>query len=166
MNLKKYGNLYAGLMFLAFTIVFAVQIPNIRRTPIGIIDSRAYPILIVTLLLVLSSILMIMSIRDLMRGKINEGGEQEADEGGKKNYVCVLITLALSIVYVMLLQPLGFLISSAIYMFFLTINLCPAEKLRPVLFAVIAIVSSTVIYSVFRYGLNLMLPGGILTGIF
>jgi putative tricarboxylic transport membrane protein len=80
--------------------------------------------------------------------------------------MCVLRTLFLSIVYVALLEPLGFLISSMLYIFFQTLNLCPKNEVGFVKFAIIAVVSSIIIYVTFRNGLHLMLPGGPLEGVF
>ena len=161
MNIQKYANLYIGLLFMAFAVVFAVQLPQVRITPVGFVNSRVYPQALIVLLVILSAVQVVLSIQELKRGT-----GAGAVSGEKKDYRCVLITLLLSIVYVMLLEPLGFLISSAIYIFTQTINLCPWEKVNFTKFGIIAVISSTIIYSFFRYGLNLMLPTGLLTGIF
>jgi len=78
----------------------------------------------------------------------------------------VLRTLIMSCVYVLLLEPLGFLISSILYVFCQILNLCPKNDVNIVKFAVIAVVSSVIIYFTFRNGLHLMLPAGPLEGVF
>ena len=161
LNFDRYGSLYSGILFLLFAIIYGVQFPNIRVTAIGVIDSRAYPRILLILLVVMSLSLIWSSIQELRKTK-----EQYTAALEKKDYHCVLITLLLSAAYVAMLEPIGFLISSALYIFFQTINLCPREKRNPLKFAIIAIVASTAVYSFFRYGLFLMLPGGLLTGIF
>ena len=161
LNFTKYGNLYSGILFLFFTIIYGVQFPRIVSTPIGVVDSRAYPRVLLILLAAMSVALIISSVRQLIKTK-----DQDASPKEKIDYRCVLITFLLSGAYVIVLEPLGFLISSALYVFFQTMNLCPKEKLTPIKFAVIAIGSSIVIYVLFRHFLFLMLPGGILTGIF
>jgi len=166
MHLKKYGNLYAGIMFLAFTIVFAVQFPAIRITRIALVNSAAYPRVILAMLGVLSCAQIWFSIRELKRTKIEGSEAVGGKEVKKKDYACVLRTLILSCLYVLLLEPLGFLISSIIYVFFQILNLCPKEELNIAKFAVIAVVSSLIIYVMFRNGLNLMLPAGPLAGLF
>ena len=162
MHLKKYGNLYAGLMFLAFTIAFAVQVPAIRITKVSLVNSAAYPTVLLAVLGVLACAQVWISVRELKRADAGDSGV----EGKKKDYLCVLRTLILSIAYVMLLEPLGFLISSILYVFFQTLSLCPKDEINFVKFSVIAVVSSTIVYIMFRYGLNLMLPAGPLEGLF
>jgi len=161
LNFGKYGTLYAGLLFLLFSIVYGVQFPGIRATPIGVIDSRAYPRMLLILLVLMSLSLIWTSVRELRRTQGQEGATVES-----KDYACVLITLLLSMVYVAVLEQLGFLIASALYIFFQAINLCPREKRKPLQFAIIAIIAATAVYSFFRYALTLMLPAGLLTGIF
>ena len=162
MHFRKYGDLYAGVMFLAFAIVFAVQVPAIRLTRVSLVDSAAYPKVLLAVLGVLSCAQIWISVRELKRAGTGGSGE----EGKKKDYMCVLRTLILSCVYVLLLEPLGFLISSILYVFFQTLNLCPKDEVSVVKFAVIAVVSSVIIYFTFRNGLHLMLPAGPLAGLF
>jgi len=163
MYLKKYGNLYAGIMFLVFTIIFAYQVPAIRITRVSLVHSAAYPTFILAALGLLSCAQIWLSARELRRTRI---GDSEETGVNKRDYLCVLRTLILSCVYVLLLEPLGFLISSILYVFFQTLNLCPRSEVNIVKFAVIAIVSSLIIYVTFRNGLNLMLPAGPLGSFF
>jgi len=166
MHLKKYGNLYAGIMFLALTVIFAVQVPAIRITRIALVNSMVYPVVILAMLGLLSCTQIWLSVRELKRTKIDDLREAGKGEAKKKDSMCVLRTLILSCVYVLLLEPLGFLISSILYVFFQILNLCPRDEVSVVKFAAIAIISSLVIYVAFRNGLNLMLPAGPLTGLF
>jgi len=161
LNFARYGNLYSGILFLTFTVIYGAQFSRIASTPIGVIDSRAYPRMLLILLAVMSLVLIISSLRDLRKTKDQDTAPAEAVD-----FRCVLITLLLSAAYVAVLERLGFVIASALYVFFQTVNLCPKEKLSPVKFAIIAVFSSTAIYAIFRYGLLLMLPNGILSGIF
>ena len=147
---------------LPITIASAAHIfSNIRSTPIGVVDSRAYPRMLLILLGVMSLLLILSSIRTLIKTK-----EQASEKEEEKDYRCVLVTLLLSAAYVAVLNWLGFLIASALYIFLQTMNLSPREKVRPVKFAIIAVVSATAIYVIFRYGLLLMLPSGLLAGLF
>ena len=162
MHFRKYGNLYAGIMFLAFTIVFAAQVPAIRLTRVTIVNSAVYPVVILVALGMLACAQIWFSVRELRRAGTDYSGGDEK----KKDYMCVLRTLILSCVYVLLLEPLGFLISSILYVFCQILNLCPKNEVNFVKFAIIAVVSSLVIYVTFRNGLNLMLPAGPLEGLF
>ena len=161
LNFNRYGPLYSGCMFLLFTIVYATQFHLIRITPIGVVNSRVYPMMVLVLLGSMSIALILTSIRELRKTK-----DQAPATVEKKDYRCVLITLLLSAAYVASLQTLGFLIASVLYIYLQILNLCPRKEFKPIKFGVVAVVSAFVVYTFFRYGLTLMLPGGLLTGIF
>ena len=76
-----------------------------------------------------------------------------------------MLTLAASLLYVALLKPLGFVISSVLYLELQMCIMAQKERRRPLKFLIISIVSVVVIYFVFHNLLQLMLPNGILTGI-
>ncbi|MDR0466148.1 MAG: tripartite tricarboxylate transporter TctB family protein, partial [Deltaproteobacteria bacterium] len=80
----------------------------------------------------------------------------------KREYRGALLTLLLAVAYVAALEFLGFLISSSLYLFFQIMIMCPPDKVRPARFGLIAVVASGIIHVVFRYGLDLMLPLGVL----
>ncbi|MCL2569454.1 MAG: tripartite tricarboxylate transporter TctB family protein [Oscillospiraceae bacterium] len=163
-DMDRYGSLYAGLMFLAFTIAFGVQFSDIRITTIGVIHSAFFPGVILISLGSLSLIHIALSIWELMKTPRTEQTETKAED--KKDYLCVLSTLIICILYVGTLERLGFVIASAIFIFAQALNLAPKTERKPIKFGIIAIIASVAIYSFFRYVLNLMLPMGLLTGIF
>ena len=77
----------------------------------------------------------------------------------------VLATIAAFTVYVFVIEPAGFLLSSIVYLFAQITILAPKEKRGIkgiILFAVIAVVVCVAVYFIFRFGLNVMLPAGIL----
>jgi len=75
----------------------------------------------------------------------------------------VLITVGLILVYVVLLKPLGFIISSSLYLFAQILVLVPVRiKKNYLLYALVAVITSAIIYVSFRFGLDLMLPAGLL----
>lgn len=160
MNLKKYGNLIAGGLFLLFDIVYFSQIGGIKRSTFSVIDSAFFPIVLAAVLAVLSIALLAEGIR-----KVRNTGESDP-AAEQKDYACVLETFALSVVYVLLFQPLGFVLSSIVYLFFQIIVLSPKSKIRPVKILVVSVVASVVVYVIFRDGLTLMLPNGILSSVF
>ena len=74
-------------------------------------------------------------------------------------------TIAAFTVYVFVIEPAGFLLSSIVYLFAQITILAPKEKRGIkgiILFAVIAVVVCVAVYFIFRFGLNVMLPAGIL----
>ena len=152
--MKKYVDLYIGLFFLLFTLVYVTQIPAIRITRVSLIHSAAYPKVMAALLFLLSAVQLFVAFRRLKQGVRVE------EEKTHREYRGVAQTLFLVIAYVVALEPLGFPISSSLYIFLQTLIMCPPDKVRPARFGLIAVVASGVIYAVFRYGLDLMLPLG------
>ncbi|MDR2819668.1 MAG: tripartite tricarboxylate transporter TctB family protein [Desulfovibrio sp.] len=150
-------DLYIGLFFLLFTVVYIAQIPAIRMTRVSRIDSAMYPKMIAALLLCLSLAQIYVALKQLKLG-----GQAVREEQTKREYKGAARTLFLAVAYVVMMEDLGFLISSPIYIFLQILIMCPLEKVRYVQFGIIAIVASGIIYVIFRHGLNLMLPLGLL----
>ena len=76
---------------------------------------------------------------------------------------CVFETFVAIFIYVTIIDPLGFLLSTVVYLIAQMIILYP-EKLtekKLILFVVISIVASAAIYYIFRNVFYLMLPAGI-----
>jgi len=154
MHFRKYVDLYIGLFFLLFSIVYSLQISSIRLTRVSVINSAMYPKWLAALLICLSLAQVLIALRQLKKGYIPE--ENQA----KKNYKGAGQTLFLALAYVVVIETLGFLVSSSLYIFLQILIMCPPEKIRYAQFGSIAVVASGIIYVIFRYGLDLMLPLG------
>ena len=75
----------------------------------------------------------------------------------------VLKTLGLILLYVVLLGPVGFPIMTTLYLYLQFIVLTPVDrKVRHLPYAGIALVTSIVIYLLFREAFDLLLPAGLL----
>lgn len=161
MKLKKYSELFTGCFFLIIAIIYANQIPKIKITKISLINSAFFPKILFVALTALALLQIYKGVISIKKAK--EGSGQEKVEIIDNN--CVFMTFGLSLCYVIILEPLGFLISSIIYMFCQMMVLSPRKEQKPVMFIIISIIASFVVYYLFRNGLSLMLPAGILTGI-
>lgn len=77
-----------------------------------------------------------------------------------------LLPVAYSIIvlglYVALLKPIGFIISSALFIFFQILILSQGLKRNYLLFAVVAVLSSVIAYYLFVRVFQVMIPAGIL----
>ena len=74
-----------------------------------------------------------------------------------------LLTIVLLAIYVVLFKPLGFILSTFIYLFF-QITLLSTEKNRNlILFGIISVVAPVVIYALFVYVIKMPLPTGLLS---
>ena len=158
---KKYADLWTGIFFLAVSVIYIAQIPLIKITKVSLIDSAFYPIICAVGLTALSAVQIFLALK-----KLKSAGQGEESNAEEKDYKSVILTTAWSLLYVVLLNPLGFVLSSVIYMVAQMMVLCPKDEQKPVMFVIISVVAAVAIYYIFRNTLNLMLPAGILTGIF
>lgn len=74
----------------------------------------------------------------------------------------VLSTLIIILLYIILMQPLGFILSTTIYLITQIFVLTPKEYFKSIRVIIIAVVTSVVVYYLFVYFFYLLLPAGIL----
>lgn len=160
MSFKKYNDLILGAVMLAFALIYFVmtlQIPRKGQT----IDATFVPYILCFLL---AGVGIFQSIKGFALSKNYDSSTYVATkEEDKVDVHTVVKTVGLITLYVMLLNIGGFIIMSALYLFFQFIVLTPDRlKKNYVMYGIIAVVSSVVIFAIFRYGFELMLPAGIL----
>ena len=110
----------------------------------------------------LSAILLAQSIKGLKEAV----AKAEAEGPDDSDYKRVLSSLILSLVYVFVLQPVGFIISTFVYLFGQIFVLAPDEKRTKkdiILYLIIDVVFVLVVFFLFRYGFKIVLPAGIFT---
>lgn len=71
-------------------------------------------------------------------------------------------TIALMVVYMLIFEPVGFIVSSALYLFVQMVILSNKQNRNPILFAVIAIALPVAVDALFVYAIHMPLPVGIL----
>ena len=82
------------------------------------------------------------------------------------DYKRVLSSIILVLIYVFLLQPVGFLISTMVYLLLQMLVLSPDEERdakHMIRLAVIDVIFTLVVFFLFRYGFKIVLPAGIFT---
>ena len=138
----------AGLFYLFLTI-------NLPRK--GSIDASTVPY-------VLAAGLCLFGVLQLILSRKATAPVVEPDEpANTPDYATVCKTLGLVAVYIALLESVGFPIMTALYLYAQFIVLTPLEqKANHLLYAVIALASSALIFVTFRQGFDLMLPTGLL----
>ena len=114
---------------------------------------------------VVGILLVFCSMGFLVQGLRAEAGETRE---GRINWTPVIrffVALGLLVLYTALIKPVGFIVMTVFYIFAQSQFMVPPEKRSCRLSAVIALVSALVIYYIFTKGLNMALPGGILSSI-
>lgn len=160
MKFKKYNDLIVGVTMLAFGLFYLIMTTQIQRKG-KTIDATFFPYILSTIMLIVGSLQTIKGV--LASKKYDAASYVEPAAHEKGDMKTVLITVGLIIAYVALLKPLGFILSSTIYLFVQIMVMVPNRiKKNYVLYAVIAVATSALIYVSFRFGLDLMLPAGLL----
>ena len=165
MSFKKSRDLILGvvmLLFSGFYLYFAQQIVTRPKLVPVFASARIMPNLLGGLLAVLSVICIIQGIRKL-KTTHDETAEEKTDKG---DLIAVTLTFAVIIGYTAILQPLGFCLSTVIFLFLQMMILAPADKRNYLLFAVVAVAFTAFVYVAFRIGLQQLLPRGYIESVF
>ncbi|HBC01028.1 MAG TPA: tripartite tricarboxylate transporter TctB family protein [Pseudomonas sp.] len=128
------------------------------------IDAATVPTLLAILLCLLGALQTLSAFGN--RARLPAESDADAPEQTSTSVVeplTVLKTLGLILIYVVLLGPVGFPIMTALYLYLQFIVLTPVDhKVRHLPYAAIAVVTSAVIYLLFREAFDLLLPAGLL----
>lgn len=155
MDTYKRNELLIGLAMLAVGLGYLFMTMALPRK--GFVDSAFIPY-------VLSGTLCLLGALQLLAWKKLPQAAAKADQDKATiDYLSVIKSFALVIIYVSLLEPVGFPIATALYLYVQFIVLTPLDqKTNHLLYGVISIVASVSIYFLFRQGFDLLLPAGLL----
>lgn len=147
---------FLSAFYLGYAMFF-IEIKNMSGVP----DSAFIPRIVGVLMVVLSTVLLIGSI-----AKDRQAQPEEEQTAGKGELLNVFITAMILLVYIIMLQPIGFLISTTCYLFaqisFMTDPATIRNKKVLLKNFVIALVVTCLIYFLFLNVFTLILPAGIL----
>ena len=148
---KKRFEFFLGLIMLLVGLGYVWATTNIPRKHDGI-DASFVPY-------ILGSLCSLLGVLQLMAAvKLKAAKDASAS---KVDYSTLWKTLALIAAYVALLSWVGFPIMTLVYLIAQFYVLTPADqKPRWVLYVVVAVVTSAVVYLLFRNAFDLMLPLG------
>lgn len=174
---KKNGNymidILPGIVSSLFSLFYLSQVPKIRvfkglgATPI---NNRFVPYLWGGILLLLGICLIIRGLIKMMKlraaGVKGEKFSLAALISDKREVIASFVCLTL---YVGLLEKIGFVIMTTIYTFVQILILTPPDakwKKNIIPAAIVAVITGILLYYIFRVHLNVLLPAGLLEGIF
>ncbi len=155
MKTQKMQDRVFGIIVLAvaaFYTVFTFLIP--LKEGSDIINARTMPLL-------LAALMWILGVCQLVTARKADDKPLEKEA---RDLRTVLKTAVLIVVYIALFEPVGFLITTFVYLFLQFILLTPADKKPNYLFyGIVALVVSLFVYAIFRYSLDIILPQGLIT---
>lgn len=169
MKNKQYKlDIIPGIVIALFSIAYLAMVPGIATfTGLGStpLTNHFVPYLWGGALLVLSLWIIVRGLRKRKK-YLAEGGKIEKTSIKdalieKREVVASFIALTL---YVALMGPVGFVITTIVYVFAQILILTPREKWKKsyVPAAITAVVTGILLFYIFRYLLNVLLPVGIL----
>ena len=161
MSFKKCRDLILGivmLLFSGFYLIYAQQIKTRPKLTPSYASARIMPTLLGILLAALSVICIIQGVRQLK----TVSNEEKAKKMDRGDLMAVVFTFAVIIGYVIILPMLGFILSTVIYLILQMIILSPAGKRNYLLFAIVAVVFTGIVFVAFRVGLQQLLPRGVI----
>ena len=162
MSFKKCKDLILGivmLLFSGFYLFYAQQIKTRPKLTPSYASARIMPTLLGVLLAVLSVFCIIQGIRQMRAPEKQDAKAKKLDRG---DVMAVVFTFAVIIGYILIMPILGFILSTVIYLFLQMLILAPAEKRNYVLFAIVAVVFTAIVFVAFRIGLQQLLPRGVI----
>lgn len=160
MFFKKYGDLVVSIFYAALGIALIVLSEMLPKSKVMAIGPDFMPVIIGVLILILAGVLLITTLSrfKMIQEEAEKSGKDEAD------YKRVIGSLVLALLYVYLLKPVGFIVSTLVYLFLQIYVLAPDSKRSRkdlIQFAVIDVIFTFVVYFLFRYGFTIVLPAGI-----
>lgn len=157
MDTYKKKELVVGAVMLCAGLFYLILTINLPRK--GTIDASTVPY-VLAIALCLLGFLQLLGARKAVRPETDT--DDEAPKAAA-DYPTVLKTLALIAIYIALLEKVGFLITTALYLYAQFIVITPSDqKVKHLSYVIIAVVASVAIYFTFRHGFDLMLPAGFL----
>ena len=160
---KKYRDVFCGSVLILLGIGLYIASFGIKSVALNLIKADFFPRLDAALLVILGFVLTATGLKKSKHYQHTE--EKECPFWKNDGTVSMLETLGLIALYIFALKPVGFIIATVVYLVAQMYVLAPKEKRirrNMVLFVIISLITSVVIYFIFTKVFYLMLPAGIL----
>ncbi len=162
MFFKKYGDIVVGVFFMILSVVLIAMAKMLPKSKVMEIGPDFMPLVIGVVTFILAALLTFLSIKNF---KMHEK-ELENAVIPECDYKRVLSSIILVLIYVFLLKPVGFIITTIVYLLLQMLVLSPDEERDTkhiVRLVVIDVIFTFVVFFLFRYGFKIVLPAGIFT---
>ncbi|MDW2799279.1 tripartite tricarboxylate transporter TctB family protein [Clostridium boliviensis] len=162
MFIKKYGDIIVGGFFMILSAGMMIMAKMLPKSAIMDIGPDFMPMCIGIVTFALAAVLAFLNIKNL---KIRTA-EAETMEKENLDYKRMLISFILILVYVYLLHPVGFIVSTILYLPLQMYILAPDDKKKKkdiIQLVIITVIFTFVVFFLFRYGFKIILPAGIFT---
>lgn len=160
-------NILSGILILAWALVMFLSTRNLSSMVDISIGPELVPRWVAGLLAVLGLCVLVQGLRaapeeEREKGKESSSPREETEKDPVRRHLPA-VTFGLLFLYVYLLKPLGFILSSIAYLTFqITFLSGDYRKKNWLRSFLIGVVTAFLSYAVFRKGLGLLLPRGLL----
>jgi len=166
--LHIYQNIVIGaivIVFSAFMLCAATSIKVIASSATAIDNAAFLPRVVFVMLIVIALLFIAIGITQVRTNRVT-APEGEKLEKLAQETLRSLGALGLLLAYILCFDRVGFVISSIIFMIVLMVYMTKKESRNIVLFTVIAVAMTLLVYFCFKRFLYIYLPNGILKGVF
>lgn len=157
---EKRKDLISAIFFLAFAVFVFVQSFHIRMSTADSLGPQFFPRIISIVMAALAAVQLARNIDGF------KASDEEAAASGLSFNLPLILTVGLLIGYFLLLEKVGFIILTTVYLFCQIYLLLPkgslANKKTLIISVAVALVMPTAIYMLFYHGFMIFLPPGIL----
>jgi flagellar biosynthesis component FlhA len=159
--IRKYGDVIAGGFLIGLSTYIFIASFGIKMLTASRIGSAFVPQVTSVLLAIAGAFILINGIKKVKANDVKVEQGNDSKEKPIKIY-SVIATLVSIFLYILLLEDIGFLIMTALYLFIQFYILASKSERNIPIFIVTAVVISGCIYFIFANVFQLMLPSGIL----
>ena len=162
MFFKKYGDIVVSVFFMALSAVMIYAATLLPKSKVMEIGPDFMPTVVGIATLILSTALLLISLKNL---KVRVA-EVDANPPADVDYKRMLLSLILILVYVFALKPVGFILTTLVYLPIQMYVLADKEhrsKKDIITLLIIDVVFTIAVFFLFRYGFKIVLPQGIFT---
>lgn len=162
MFFKKYGDIVVGIFFMILSAVLIAMASMLPKSKVMEIGPEFMPMVIGIITFILAAVLTVISVKNF---KMN-AASIDPESVPECDYKRVISSVILVLSYVFLLQPVGFILSTLVFLLLQMLVLSPDDargKKDIMKLAVIDVIFTLVVFFLFRYGFKIVLPAGIFT---
>lgn len=151
---NKQKDTLCSAIFLIFGIGMMYASFGIRHRISSDVGSAYVPKFIAGCIIVAAGAKLILSVLD----KSESGKKKEKSDN---DLLGGIGTIALMLGYMVALKPVGFILSSIVYLFLQIMLMSREDNRKPLLFAAVSIILPVAVYALFNYVIKMPLPKGI-----
>ena len=152
---NKQRNLTTSVLFLAFGFFMLTQALAVPHKIASDVGSGYVPAFVAVCLVIVSGAKLIITLTRHSKADDKKESKDSDSLGG-------LGTVGIMLAYMICFEPVGFIVSSAAFLFALMNWFANEENRKPVLFAIISVLLPVCVDALFVYVIKMPLPKGII----